>query len=662
MHGWAGNRLRVDLTEGKATIEKLTPEYLRKWVGGRGLNSDIVYHETWEGMDPLDPANPLCFAAGPLTGTFSPLAGRTTVSALSPMTCSYRGTDVHGHGDTNMGGQFSTYLKYAGFDQIVVKGKAEKPVYIFIDDQNVEIRDAGHLWGVNVKPATKMIMEELGDPEIKVAIIGPAGENLVRFACVVNTFSSSGGRTGMGCVMGSKNLKAIAVRGTKPLTLANPEKFAEASWRLREIVHKSPSAIRRRLEGTFDLFDPANIIGINANKNHSTGYMPGIEDAYGGIPWTNKYLFRRKGCWSCPVSCGRYTYFKDGKYAGKHFGGPEMESACNLGPRIDSLDVDEVTYLTGMVNDLGMDSISAGAALSWSMEAFEKGLLTKEDTGGIEFKWADTETSKKVLEMIAYRQGFGNVLAEGNIRAAEIIGRGTDKIVPHCRGLEHISVDPRITTGFSLGYAMSTRGSDHLKNYSCLEFQGCAMSRKENVLDALGPELNEIFWKDFPAELNSFTTKPKLVTWSEKNKCVADLVGCCCQAIGSWGGAGDWRAYTPLFREATGFDIPDEEIFKAAERVINIERANWLRSGSARQDDTHIDRFFEEPVVDGPYKGLKIDRKEWEWAQDEYYMYHGWDKEGFITPEKASELGIEEIIPAMESGRKLYREYLKQNQ
>ncbi len=658
MHGWAGRRLRIDLTERKYEIEELSLDYLKKWIGGRGFNSEVVYHETWQGMDPFDPANPLCFGTGPLAGTFAPLSGRTTVSARSPMTCSYMGTNVHGHGDTNMGGQFAAYMKYAGYDQIVVKGKADKPVWVLVDGDRIEFRDASHLWGLGVKETTKRILNELDDPDVRVACIGPAGENLVRFACIVNSFSAAGGRTGMGAVMGSKNLKAIAVRGNRPITFAKPKEFAEACWALREKIHNSPSAIRRRIEGTMDLFDAGNIIGINAHRNVSTGYMPGLEETYGGLKWAEKYLFRRKGCWSCPVCCGRYTLIKEGRFAGFHAGGPEMESVCNLGPRLDTYDVETVNVLCGMVNDLGMDSISAGGAISWAMECWEKGLLTKEDTGGLTFEWGDLETAMKVLEMIAFRRGFGDVLAEGAIRAAEKIGRGTEELVPHCRGLEHISVDPRIAMGFSLGYAMSTRGSDHLKNYSCLEFQGCAMSRKELVAEVLGPELTEEFWKDFPKELYTLKTKPKLCTWSEKNKCVADLVGMCCQAIGSWGGAGDWRSYTPLLRLATGLDLPDEEIFLAAERVINIERAHWNREGSARQDDTHIDRYFEEPVVDGPYKGIKIDRKEWEWAQSEYYRLHGWDEDGFITPEKAKELGIEEIIEDIAKGKELYRQYL----
>jgi aldehyde:ferredoxin oxidoreductase len=558
-----------------------------------------------------------------------------------------------------MGGHFSAAVKYAGYDQIVVKGKAEKPVYIWIDDDDIEIRDARHLWGLKVTEATKRILEESGEPDVRVVLIGPAGENLVRFASVANSISSSGGRTGMGCVMGAKNLKAIAVRGTKPITFADPEAFTKASWRLREKIHNSPSGKRRRDEGTMDLFDAGNAIGINAYKNCSTGYMPGIEEIYGGYQWAEKFLFRRKGCWACPVSCGRYTYIKEGKWAGFHCGGPEMESVCNLGPRIGSEDVAGVNVLCGLVNDLGLDSISAGAALSWTMECFEKGYLTENDTGGIPFRWGDIETSMKVLEMIAYRQGFGGILAEGNIRAAEKLGVGMD-IVPHCRGLEHISVDPRIAMGFSLGYAMSTRGSDHLKNYSCLEFAGVAMSRKEQVTEALGPELEKEFWKDFPKEMTELKTKPALCTWSERNKCIADLVGCCCQAIGSWGGAGTWSdAYAPLLRFATGADMSDEEIFKVAERVVTIERAHWNREGSARQDDTHIDRYFEEPVSDGPHKGLKIDRDEWSWAQSEYYRLHNWDGDGFITPEKARDLGIEEIVPGIEAGKRIYKEWLE---
>ena len=641
-------------------VEKLSLDYCKKWLGGRGMNSEVVYHETWAGMDPFDPANPLCFASGPLAGTFAPLAGRTTVSARSPMTCSVSGLDVHGHGDTNMGGAFGPAMRFAGYDQIIVKGRAEKPTWVVITDDKVEFRDASAYWGLPVKKATKRMLEELDDPDYRIAIIGPAGENLVRFACVINNYSSAGGRTGMGAVMGSKNLKAIAVKGSQPITFADPQKFTALAWDLRDKIHNSPSAIRRRIEGSMDLFDVGNSIGINAHKNLSTGYMPGIEETYGGVQWAEKYLFRRKACWSCPVACGRYTLIKEGPHAGFHCGGPEMESLCNLGPRIDTYDVAGANVLCGLVNDLGMDSISAGAALSWSMEAWEKGYINEDTTGGIAFKWGDIDTSIKVLSMIARRETeFTRLLGEGNIRTAAKLGVGMD-IVPHCRGLEHISVDPRVTMGFSLGYAMSTRGSDHLKNYSCLEFPGCAKSRAYQLKDVFTPKTLEKFWENFPAQLSELDTKPELCTWSEKNKCVADLVSCCCQAIGSWGGAGSWaEAYAPLLRAAVGMELPDAEILKVCERVVNIERAHWLRDGSGKQDDTHTDRFFNEPITDGPHKGMTVNREKWGWAQQEYYRLHGWDSDGFIAAEKAKELDIPEIEKDMKEGKKRYTAYAK---
>ena len=657
MNGWTGQVLRIDLTHHTYEIENPKLDYYKKWIGGRGFNSEVEYRETYRGMDPFDPDNPLMFATGPLTATFAPVSGRTTVSARSPMTCSaYLGTSVHGHGDSNMGGPFGAMMKYAGFDQIIVKGKSDKPVHIFVNNGKVEFRDATHLWGLGITETSLKIQQELNyPPNMQSAVIGPAGEKLVRFACIVSAFGSTAGRTGMGAVMGSKNLKALSVYGTKPVTIAKPEEFAKACWALRERIHNAPSAKRRSIEGTLDLFDAGNAIGINANKNCSTGYMPGIEEAYGGVQYAKNYLFRRKGCWSCPVSCGRYTYIKDGPWAGIHFAGPEMESLCAMGPRLDSLDTAGAAMLSGLADELGIDSISGGGAISWAIEAFEKGYITEKETGGIKLKWDDIPTATKLLKMIANREGFGDILAEGSIRAAEKLGVGMD-IVPHCRGLEHISVDPRIALGFSLGYAMSTRGSDHLKNYSVLEFPGRAKATPYQIEEAFeDPKLVKKFWEDFPKEMWTIDTKPKLVDWSEKNKGVADLMGCCAQATGSWGGAGTSReAYYPLFLLATGIDMSWDELFKAAKRVIAIERAHWLREGSGVEDDTHIDRYFKEGVADGPYKGFKLDATQWAWAQQEYYKFKGWDKDGFITPETAKELGIEEIVPDMEKGKKIY--------
>lgn len=654
MNGWAGKRIRADLTKKVNGVENLSLDYLKKWVGGRGLNSEVVYHETKAGMDPFDPANPLCFGVGPLSGTFAPSSGRVTVSCRSPM------VEPHAHGDTNMGGHWGPELKFAGYDQIIVKGRADKPVYLWIDDDKIELRDASKLWGKNTMETTLDILNELGDPDIKVTCIGPAGERLIRYACVVNSFNRNGGRTGMGAVMGSKNLKAIAVRGTKSVSVSEPQKFMEACWKTRDRIDKDPPVALLRAEGTMLLFDFANAIGLaGAYKNHTTGYAPGIEEQYGGTVHMKKYLHGREGCFACPISCGRYTYIKEGPFAGTHFGGPEMESACNLGPRLGTYDMEPVLKMVQMCDLYGLDTISTGAAISWAMDAYESGLLTEKDTGGIAFHWGDTKTALKVIDLINNREGFGKLLGEGALRAAKAMGKGTEKLVPHVRGLEDISCDPRIVTGFSLGYAMSTRGSDHLKNMSCLEFPPAVQTYPDLVEQVLGKELFPKFMENFPNELRDLTAKPKLCKWSEEDKCISDLLGICCFP-NAW-----WYSLRPvdlteLFNLATGLNYTEEEMMKCAERTVAVERAHWNREGSGRQDDIHPDRYFEYPVQDGPWKGTVLNREKWEWAQSEYYKLHGWEVEtGFLSPEKLKDLGMDDVTNDLEGPRREFKARLK---
>jgi aldehyde:ferredoxin oxidoreductase len=284
-----------EVLTGEVEKETLSPEYLRKWIGGRGFNSEVVYHETTAGLDPFSPDNPLCFGVGPLTGTFALSSGRVTISARSPMTMFGNDPDAHGHGDTNMGGMWGPELKFARYDQIIVKGRAKNPVYIWVNDDDVEIRDASHLWGKDTYETAFAIIEELGDSEIKVACIGPAGEKLVRHACVVNFFPRrTGGRTGMGAVMGSKNLKAIAVRGTKPIEIAEPEKFMEACMKMRDKINADYGETLLKDEGTMLLFDIGNSIGLaGAHKNHTDGYAPNMEEKFGGHVHKKKFLFRK---------------------------------------------------------------------------------------------------------------------------------------------------------------------------------------------------------------------------------------------------------------------------------------------------------------------------------------------------------------------------------
>ncbi len=493
MFGWMGQRLRLDLTNKSYEIEKLPVKYYKKWLGGRGFNSDVVYQETSWGMDPYDPQNPLCFAAGALAGTFSPLSGNTVVSACSPMTGSIMGTNFHGGCDTNIGDAFGAMMKYTGYDQIIVKGKAGKPMYVFIDDDRIEFRDASHLWGLGTRKAFIKILEENIDPDIKVVLIGPAGENLVRFACVKDTFSVANGRMGMGAVMGSKNLKAIAVKGTKPVRIAYPAEFMNLSWALCDNIYRLISDKRNEVDW------PIN-------------YTKDVGKVQQWIKGAKQFRFKRVSCWGCPVTCKSFIYIKEGKYAGFFCSSSEIEKFCKFEPGIKTGDLSDMIILCSKANDLGMDTISAGAALSMTIEAFEKGHLTREDIGNVTPDRKDIKSLMKVLDMTAHRIGFGNLLAEGKIDRA---------------GKSGINPTHRI--------------------------------RLEK----------------------------------NKNKCIVEAVGGCCQAVNFLEDSGIWEdVYSAVFKHATGINFSDEEIFRAAERIINTERAQWLRESSGfkrgREEDLQV--------------------------------------------------------------------------
>lgn len=659
MNGWAGKRIRIDLTRSEISVEALPLSYLKKWIGGRGINSEVVYHETTSEIHPFDADNPICFGVGPLTGTFAPSSGRTVVSSRSPLTSGQTPrTDVHGHGDANMGGDWGPELKFAGYDQLVIKGRAAKPTYLWIDDDNIELRDASHLWGKDTLETTLKIMEELGDPEVKVLCIGPAGEKLVRFANIICSFKRACGRTGMGAVMGSKNLKAIAVRGTKPVELAKPKKFAELCHILRTKIASDPTYTIFAARGTLHLIDNANLRGSSSWKNHTTGYGPGLEEKLHSSIHAKRYLHGREGCFSCPISCGRYTMIKEGPFAGYHFGGPEMESVMALGPRLGILEWEPIMMMAHKCDLYGMDTISAGAVIAWAMDCYERGLITEEDTGGIPLNWGDTERVIEMLEMIGNRKGFGKLLGEGTIRAAQEVGKGTDKLVAHVRGLDTICSDPRIKTGFSLGFAMSSRGSDHLRHMPTFEIPAVVNAYPDLAREVLGEELYGKCMKNFPAELYKIEAKPKICTFTERVKCLTDLMGVC-----TFLSVHMWVVRTAdlleMFNAATGVEMAEDELIKCAERVLAIERAHWNRAGSGRQDDIHPDKFFDEAVSEGPWKGAVLDRSSWSWAQSEYYKYQGWDENGFVTPQTLKELGLEDIVKDLEEPRRIYQANLQ---
>lgn len=633
--GWTGKRLRVDLSSGLVSAEEIDRSYRIKWLGGRGFNSKLLYSEVGPDADPLGPDNRLIFGVGPLTGTFAPSCGRTTVTARSPL--------GGGFGDSNMGGHWGAELKFAGYDQLVIQGKADRPVYLWINNDHVEIRDAGHLWGRTVPEADAMIKEELGSEEIHIALIGPGGENKVRYACILNDINRAAARAGMGAVMGSKNLKAVAVRGTGAVNIANPQKFYKLCADIRDRLKQDLMAQLLYDQGTWLLTMPANYEqGWFCWHNFQKGHHPDGKKLSGENHRDN-FLSHREGCFACSISCGRFSKIRDGKYAGEITGGPEYETLTAIGPRIGLLDIDKVVHNNKLVNELGLDSCSCGGAIAWAMECWEKGLLTKDDTNGLTLDWGDQELIDKLIRMIATREGFGNILAEGSHRAAEITGRGHDYSIS-VKGHDMSQDDPRgLGFAFGIGFATGRRGGDHLQGLPCLELTG-----------AFYPGLVERILGTKEAEDRLSTVKkPEMERYSEDLKAVGDSITQC-TFTHSWSFAVQPEDMAMLLSAATGIEFSAEDLLMIGGRIVHLERAYWNRLLVGRLEDHSPKRFTQEPMPDGPNKGMVFPEAE---LIPRYYDVRGWDREtGFPLPEVLKSYGLDDIAADLEAFRNSYLE------
>jgi len=634
-YGWTGRRLRVDLSSGRSRVEEIDPAYMKKWLGGRGFNSELLYREVGPDIDPLGPDNLLIFGVGPLTGTFAPSSGRSTVTARSPLS--------GGFGDSNMGGHWGPELKFAGYDQLVVEGTASSPVYLWIDDEQVEIRDAAAVWGRKVPQADAMIKEELGSEEIHTALIGPAGEKLVRYACILNDVYRAAARCGMGAVMGSKKLKAIAVRGSNPVKIAHPEEFYRICAQARESLHQDLMAQMLRDQGTWLLTMPANYEqGWFCWHNFQKGFHPDARKL-SGEEHRDKFLSHREGCFACPISCGRFSRIKEGQYAGEITGGPEYETLTGIGPRIGLLDMDKVVHNNKLVNELGLDSCSCGGAIAWAMECWQRGLLTEEDTGGLVLEWGDQETITRLMEMIANREGFGDLLAEGSSRAAKILGRGAEYSIS-VKGHDMSQDDPRgLGFAFGIGFATGRRGGDHLQGLPCLELTGSFYpGLVERILGTREAE-----------ERLSPAKKPEMERYSEDLKAVGDSLTQC-TFTHSWSFAVQPEDMAAMLAAATGIELSSDEMLQIGARIVQLERAYWNRLLVGRLEDKSPRRFTEEPMPDGPNKGTVFPEAE---LIPLYYDVRGWDREtGFPREEILIELGLEGVAIDLKPYRIEYQE------
>lgn len=605
MYGNWGKFLHVNLSNGEVKVEEYNEELAKKWLGSRGLAIYFLLKEMDPTVDPLSPENKLIITPGPLSGTSAPTGGRYNVITKSPHTGFIT--------MANSGGYFGAELKFAGYDGIIVEGKAEKPVYIYIKDENVEIRDASHLWGKLVSETEEAIRKEIGSKKLRIALIGPAGENLVKFAAVMNDGHRAAGRAGVGAVMGSKNLKAIAVEGSKTVPIADKQKFMLT---IREKINKlrnDPVAGGGLPKyGTAVLVNIINENGLYPTRNFQTGVY---EHAYeqSGEAMAAKYLIRNQPCYACPIGCGRVNKLPTIGVTE----GPEYESTWALGANLGINDLASIIEANHLCDELGLDTISTGGTLATAMELYEKGFIKDEELGEAPpFRWGNTEVLHYYITKLAKREGFGDKLAEGGYRLAESYGHPEYSM--SVKKLELPAYDPRGAEGHGLGYATNNRGGCHIKNYM------------------ISPEILGYPYKMDPHDISD--DKVKMLIIFQDLSALIDAAGLC--LFTTFGlGADDYR---DMLNAALGWDFSTEDYLKIGERIWNAERLFNLKAGlDPAKDDTLPKRFLEEPMPEGPNKGYVVRLKE---MLPRYYALRGWTEDGKVPPEKAKELGIEEFV------------------
>lgn len=612
MYSWAGTILHVDLTSGRIWKQSLPEELGSKFLGARGINARLLWDCIKEpGIDPLSPENPLIFGTGPLTGTLAPGSGRTTVTCKGVLTNLYN--------KTNMGGQWGAELKFAGYDHIVFYGASKKPVYVWINDENVEIKDAGYLWGKDTRETDKALKSDLGDTDVKIACIGPAGENIVKFAAVINGVYHAAARGGAGAVMGSKKLKAIAVRGTGDITIKYTEKFWELALQVREELSKFREALGYYEYGTAGILPVINEAHGYPVYNFKSGHVENARPLTGQCLVEDGYLRRRAGCFGCNVSCHRYTFVDKGPYAGTYTGGPEYESICSLaGGTAEKIDIGTYIKSNELCNVYGLDTISTGSAIQWAMESYERGALTRYDTDGMELKFGNEDVVVKLVGRIAHREGkIGELLADGVKRAAEKVGKDSWKwAVCNSKGMEQSRIETRAAKAYALSFAVNPRGPDHL--HTCPYMEWGSSSYFVSLVEELTGD------KKWAAPIYT-EHRGEIVRWSEDCMAVADGLGFCLMYAQVFYPVISPDRMAQLFSLATGMSVAGKDLMLSGRRIVTLEKCFNVREGADRKLDDLPYRLMYEPAPSGPAKGMMNSTEELNKMLDEYYRLHGWD-------------------------------------
>jgi len=611
--GYNGRIARVNLTSGKISIEALDEKFCRRYLGGAGFVAYYLWKELPAKVDPLGPENKLIFALGPVTGVPLSGSGRHCVGAKSPLT--------GGIAKSEAGEFWGAELKRAGFDALIVEGKAERPVYLWIDNGEINIRDAGHLWGKGTKETQEKIREELGDNKIRAALIGPAGENLVRFSCIMHGLYDAAGRGGLGAVMGSKNLKAAAVRGKKAPRVANPEKLKH----YRQWLSDNFNQVRGfHEEGTGGAMVAMEAIGNLPVRNFRDGLFPDVR-RIDALTLKDTFRIGMDACFGCTVRCKKAVKV-DGTYTvDPAYGGPEYETLAALGSNCGVDDLEAICYGNQLCGDNALDTISTGATIAFAMECFENGLISKEDTGGIDLRFGNAKAMLQAIELIARREGIGDLLAEGSARAARHIGGRAKDFSIQVKGLEAGMHEPRLQPGFGVGFMVNPQGADHCFNLHDRFYDSPKHLRELRPLGIL-----EILPRE---EIGP--RKVALLKVIHSKRAVYDSL-VICQFLPYI--FTDTAAITAA---VTGWDTDVAELLRVAERILTVMRLFNVREGFTEKDDELPVRYYQ-PKTDGPLAKGGLDPAEQEKARRYYYTLMHWDPQtGIPLPERVVELGIE---------------------
>jgi len=621
-NGYKGKILRVNLNDGTFKTSTLPREWIREYIGGDGFGAKLLFEEVGPSTDPLGPDNKLILATGPITGTLWPMSGRTVFISKAPLTGIW--------GESHVGGFLGPELKYAGYDMLVVEGASEEPVYIQIDDDDLQLKKADNLWGMTTDVVTETIKRNHHDPDVQVAAIGPAGERKVRFSSIIVNHARAAGRTGMGAILGSKNVKAIVVRGHGAVEVHNHEEFVELSKAAHMRVRTNPQAKEMGKWGTWILTAVKQEIGELPTYNHRTGIFPGWEKLSADYI-RPRFTIADRACFGCSLGCKKMNYVRDGPFAGTLEEGPEYEGLMAFGSSLGIDDYATTLKANQICNEYGMDIISVGATIGFAIESYESGALTKEDTGGLELSWSDSEQIIRLLKMIGEREGFGNLLAEGSRRAAEKIGRGTEKFAIHVKGLEVSGQDGRTHRSIGLGHATAARGADHLRSLVVVDQLGYEdVAARRWGADKL-PEIIDPYTE---------TYKATAVFESENAYCIRDTLIVCWYSV-SWPPIFWMEDFARILPLATGEkDLGKvENLVKIAERQVTLKRLFNAREGISKKDDNLPDRFTKDPMPEGPGKGQVVNLEP---MLRDYYTLRGWDLEtGLPTDKTIKRLGLE---------------------